>query len=65
MGVETLTDFEVINISDGIQLEGVEEEFTDKNLYNDLINKAEAKNGVLEQNEYNLYNSILYKYGME
>jgi hypothetical protein len=64
-GAGTLTDYEVIRISDGIQLEGVEEEFTDKNLYNDLINKAKAENGVLEQNEYNLYNSILNKYGME
>lgn len=64
-GAGTLTDYEVIRISDGIHLEGVEEEFTDKNLYYDLINKAEAKNGVLEKNEYNLYNSILNKYGME
>ena len=64
-GVEKLTDFTAINISDGIQLEGVEEEFADKILYYDLINKAEDQNGALEQNEYKIYNSILNKYGME
>ena len=64
-GAGTLTDLEVIRISGGVQLEGVEEEFTDKNLFHDLINKAKAKNGVLEQDEYDLYNSILNKYGLE
>ncbi len=63
-GVGTLTDFEVIGISDGIQLEGVEEEFADKNSYYDLINKAKSKNGALDQDEYTLYNSILNKYGI-
>ena len=62
---KTLTDPEIIRISDGIQLEGVEEEFTDKNLFYDLINKAKARKGNLKKREYNLYNSILNKYGME
>ncbi len=64
-GAGTLSDFEVISISDGIQIEKIEEEFTDKNLYYALINKAKANKGLLEQNEYNLYNSILNKYGLE
>lgn len=61
---KTLTDPEIIWISDGIQLEGVDEEFTDKNLYYDLIKKAKARNGNLKKKEYNLYNSILNKYGI-
>jgi hypothetical protein len=65
MGVGTLTDFKAIIISDGFQLEGVEEEFTDKNIYYDLIIKAKAESGNLEQDEYTLYNSILDKYGIE
>lgn len=64
-GLGALSDFTVIKISDGNQLEGVEEEFKDKNLYYDLSKKAEAKNWVLESNDYELYNSILNKYGME
>ncbi len=64
-GPKTLTDFTVINISDGIQLEGVEEEFTDKKLYYDLLNKAKANNKALEQDEYTLFNSLLNKYGIE
>ena len=64
-GVGTLTDFTTVHISNGIQLEGVEEEFTDKNQYYGLIKKAKANNGFLDQNEYDLYNSILIKYGME
>ncbi|MGD9162120.1 MAG: hypothetical protein PVG39_27160 [Desulfobacteraceae bacterium] len=63
-GGGTLTDFTTVRISDGIRLEGVEEEFTDKNLYYDLINKAKARNGTLNKKEYNLYNSILNKYGI-
>lgn len=65
MGVGTLTDFTVVNISDGIQLEGVDEEFADKILYYDLILKAKAKNGTMQQDEYTRYNSILSKYGMK
>ena len=64
-GVGNLTDFTVIKISDGRQLEGVEEEFNDKKLYYDLINRAKAQNGTLKQDDYDLYNSILNKYGME
>ncbi len=60
-----LTDPEIIKISDGIQLEGVEEEFKDKKLFHDLINNAKANNWLLEQNDYDLYNSILNKYGIE
>lgn len=64
-GAGNLTDFEVIKISDGIELEGVEEEFTDRNLYYELTKKAKEQNGTLEQEEYDIYTSILVKYGME
>ena len=64
-GVGTLTEFTVIKISDGIQLEGIEEEFADKNLFYKLIKKAKAQNSTLEQDDYNLYISILDKYGMK
>lgn len=60
-----LTDPEIIKISDGIQLEGVEEEFKDKKIFHDLINKAKANNWLLEQNDYDIYTSILNKYGIE
>ena len=63
-GVGTLTDCTVIKISDGNQLDGVEEEFTDKNLYYDLMKKANAQKGGLERNDYDLFNYILNKYGM-
>jgi hypothetical protein len=53
-----------MNIPDGIQFEGVEEEFEDKNSYYDLINKAEDQKGALDRNKYKIYNSTLNKYGM-
>ncbi len=64
--VGTLTDFTVINISDGIELEGVEEEFEDKKKYYDLLEKAKINNGVLKDKiEYNLYISIVSKYDLK
>ena len=64
-GAGALTDFEVIDISDGIRLEGLEEEFADKNIYHELINKIKAQDGVLSPDDYDLYKSVLIKYGME
>jgi hypothetical protein len=63
-GAGTLTDFNLITVSDGIQLEGVEEEFADKNLYYDLLNKSKTQNGALEKDDFILYHSILNKYGL-
>ncbi len=65
LGVGKLTDFKLIKISDGRELEGVEEEFMDKNLYYDLILKANAENGEMEEADYKTYRSILDKYGMK
>ncbi len=65
LDVGSLTDFKVIHISEGRELEGVEEEFTDKILYYDLLLKAKAKNGTMDADEYARYSSILNKYGME
>lgn len=64
-GVGNLTDFEVIKISDGFELKGVEEEFTDRNLYYELIKKTKAQNGTLDKKDYNIYTAILNKYGLE
>lgn len=63
--VMNLTNFTTVHISEGIELEGVEDEFSDKNLYYSLINRAKANNWLLDEDEYNLYNSILNKYGIE
>ena len=63
-GAGALTDPDVIRISDGIGIEGIDEEFTDKNLYYGLLKKAKDENGVLGQNDYDLYSSILNKYGI-
>ena len=65
LGIGTLTDFKLIKISDGRQLDGVEEEFTDKIMYYDLILKAKAENGKMEEADYKIYRAILDKYGIK
>jgi len=65
LGGGKLTDYEVIEISDGIELQGVEEEYNDKILFYELSEKAKSQNGLLERSEYNMYMSILDKYGMK
>jgi len=60
-----LTDYEFIYISDGIELEGAEEEYGDKMRFYNLSQKIKVQNGLLERTGYDIYVSILEKYDMK
>lgn len=66
VGVGKLTSFpEIIQISDGFSFDGVSEEYNDAQDWIRLNYLANSSGGTLEQTDYNMWRSLVTKYGID